>query len=120
MGAKLHPVAWLTVIVVCFACLARCDDPMGFIFPANATRSDPPLDNLTVHFNDNIVVEYTKGTGGIVLLGQDCFNSSENANNGSESTSQTLYLSSSCKSFHQIAYYTISSPRNAKTKRADN
>lgn len=118
MGVKLHVVPWLTTILY-LACLARCDGPMGFIFPPNATRSNPPLANLTVHFNDNIVVQYTKGTGGIVLLGQDCFNSSEDLNNESEGTSPIFYLSSSCKLPNPVAHYSILGLSNVGTKRTD-
>jgi hypothetical protein len=94
MGVHSHFLTCLTVISL--ACLARCDTP-GIIFPANETSLHTPLSDLTIHFNDSIVVEYTTGPGEIVLLGQSCYASSQNPQNESSNNPQTFYPSSSCK-----------------------
>jgi hypothetical protein len=94
MGVKYYYLAWLTTLY--YSCLARCDTP-GFIFPANDTSGDATLSDISVHFNDSIVVEYTADTGGIVLLSQYCYSSSQNPYNETYDNPQTLYLSSSCK-----------------------
>ncbi|KAE9377309.1 hypothetical protein N431DRAFT_480383 [Stipitochalara longipes BDJ] len=79
---------------VYFASISRCETP-GFIFPANDTLLDAPLSDITVHFNDSILIEYTGNPGGIVLLGQYCYASSQNPLNESSDNPQTFYLSSS-------------------------
>lgn len=56
--------------------LGQCDDSMGFIFPPNATEAydDTTIANISVHFNDNMTLEYQlPNTEGQLAVSQTCY-----------------------------------------------
>lgn len=63
-----------------------CDTEMGFVFPPNATNAyeDTAVANISVHFNDNITLEYNfPDTNGQVSVFQTCFSSIKAMEDGS-------------------------------------
>lgn len=90
----------LYIVLLLAACLASrggCDPNMGFVFPPNATQGsgDQTAANLTVHFNDNITLEYNlPDTDGQIWLYQNCYSSIKAASSEEESSFEN---SNSCK-----------------------
>lgn len=88
--------AILLLLVAFLVNLVRCDTKMGFVFPPNATlgEEDTTIANITVHFNDSIVVEYNlPNTEGQLYLLQSCYSSIKSM----ESIGETFYQGDSCK-----------------------
>ncbi|KAE8444207.1 hypothetical protein EG329_000804 [Mollisiaceae sp. DMI_Dod_QoI] len=70
------PLYTLLLFALYLVHLGQCDTSMTFIFPPNATKTytDTRIANISIHFNDNITVEYQlPDTQGQVWLTQSCF-----------------------------------------------
>ncbi|CZR51352.1 uncharacterized protein PAC_01227 [Phialocephala subalpina] len=85
--------ATVLLLAVFMANIVRCDTNKGFVFPPNATlgEGDTTIANITVHFNDSMIVEYNlPDTEGQVYLLQSCYASVKSM----ESIGETFYQGS--------------------------
>lgn len=76
--------------------LVYCSTDTGFVFPPNATlgEEDTTVANVTVHFNDSMIVEYNlPDTKGQVYLLQSCYASIKSM----ESTGETFSQGGTCE-----------------------